>query len=184
MNTSATLPAALDGQREDGADVVVHFATALDDGTWVVEVRPAGLSTGPVLDVREGERIALPAGAWLDVVQTVPGQRRLHRARFAVEGPVTGLLESRGRPIAYSYVPRRWPLSAYQTVFATEPGSAEMPSAGRPFTTELVTDLARRGVVLAPVLLHTGVSRHPRSVSRRRRSATGCPRARPLSCST
>jgi S-adenosylmethionine:tRNA ribosyltransferase-isomerase len=63
-----------------------------------------------------------------------------------------------GRPIRYEYVSRDWPLSAYQTVFATEPGSAEMPSAGRPFTTALVTQLVSRGVTLAPLTLHTGVA--------------------------
>jgi S-adenosylmethionine:tRNA ribosyltransferase-isomerase len=46
----------------------------------------------------------------------------------------------------------------YQTVFATEPGSAEMPSAGRPFTTGLVTTLVAQGVQIAPLVLHTGVS--------------------------
>ena len=46
----------------------------------------------------------------------------------------------------------------YQTVFATEPGSAEMPSAGRPFTTELVTQLVSHGIQIAPLLLHTGVA--------------------------
>ena len=158
VNRSATLAASVDGQRADGADVEVHFASALDDGTWVVEVRPAGLSFGPVTDVREGERIQLPAGAWLDVLETLPDQHRLHRVTVAVEGPVTGLLERHGRPIAYGYIPQRWPLSAYQTVFAVEPGSAEMPSAARPFTHRTVTDLATRGVLIAPVTLHTGVS--------------------------
>ena len=157
VNRSATLPASVDGRR-DGVPVEVHFATPLDDGTWVVEVRPEGLSFGPVTDVGVGERVALPAGAWLEVVETLPGQSRLHRAEVAVEGPVTGLLERYGRPISYGYVPRRWPLADYQTVFATEPGSAEMPSAARPFTARTVTDLATRGVLLAPVTLHTGVS--------------------------
>ena len=46
----------------------------------------------------------------------------------------------------------------YQTVFATEPGSAEMPSAGRPFTPELVTRLVSTGVQIAPLVLHTGVA--------------------------
>jgi S-adenosylmethionine:tRNA ribosyltransferase-isomerase len=55
-------------------------------------------------------------------------------------------------------VPERWPLDAYQTVFAREPGSAEMPSAGRPFTAEIVTELVSRGVLVAPLTLHTGVS--------------------------
>jgi S-adenosylmethionine:tRNA ribosyltransferase-isomerase len=157
-NRSATLAASVDAVRNDGAAVEVHFASALDDGSWVVEVRPAGLSFGPVTDVHAGERITLPAGAWIDVLDTLPGQVRLHRVAVAVEGPVTALLERHGRPISYGYIPRRWPLSAYQTVFSHEPGSAEIPSAARPFTHRTVTDLATRGVLVAPVTLHTGVS--------------------------
>jgi S-adenosylmethionine:tRNA ribosyltransferase-isomerase len=67
-------------------------------------------------------------------------------------------LDRYGHPIRYSYVPEEWPLEAYQTVFAREPGSAEMPSAGRPFTEELVAQLVSRGVLIAPVTLHAGVS--------------------------
>jgi S-adenosylmethionine:tRNA ribosyltransferase-isomerase len=63
-----------------------------------------------------------------------------------------------GEPIRYSYVPRAWPIEAYQTVFATWPGSAEMPSAARPFTPEIVTSLVSRGIAIAPITLHTGVS--------------------------
>jgi S-adenosylmethionine:tRNA ribosyltransferase-isomerase len=155
VNRSATLPASLDGRRTDGTPIEVHFASRLDDGTWIVEVRPAGLSFGPVTDIEVGERISLGED-WLDVLQTLPGQARLHRVRVSV--PVLPLLERVGRPIAYGYVPQRWPLSSYQTVFATEPGSAEMPSAARPFTARTVTDLARSGVLMAPLVLHTGVS--------------------------
>ena len=43
-------------------------------------------------------------------------------------------------------------------MFAREPGSAEMPSAGRPFTPALVAELVSRGILIAPVTLHTGVS--------------------------
>src|SRR5207248_2602446 len=67
-------------------------------------------------------------------------------------------LATHGRAIRYRYVPAQWPIDAYQTVFALEPGSAEMPSAARPFTPELVTALVSRGVLIAPLLLHTGVS--------------------------
>jgi S-adenosylmethionine:tRNA ribosyltransferase-isomerase len=157
VNRSATLAASLDAWR-GGAPVEVHFANALDDGSWVVEVRPEGRSYGPVTDIAVGERLELPGGAWLEVLETLPDQVRLHRVAVAVEGPVTGLLERYGRPIAYGYLPKRWPLSAYQTVFAAEPGSAEMPSAARPFTQRTVTDLVKRGVLIAPVTLHTGVS--------------------------
>jgi S-adenosylmethionine:tRNA ribosyltransferase-isomerase len=81
---------------------------------------------------------------------------RLWRAE--VEGPLFAELTERGRPIAYGYLPRRYPLTAYQTVFGRRPGSAEMASAGRGFTARTVLDLVLRGVGVAPITLHTGVS--------------------------
>jgi S-adenosylmethionine:tRNA ribosyltransferase-isomerase len=158
VNTSATLAAAVDGKRS-GTGVEVHFSAELGDGAWVVEVRPAGASTGPVTDLGPGEVITLDAGADLVVGRPRPaGQARLWEVRPRVEGGVPAFLARHGRPIRYAYVPRPWPLAEYQTVFAREPGSAEMPSAGRPFTGEVVTELITRGVALAPVVLHTGVS--------------------------
>ena len=158
VNTSATLAAAVDGHRA-GAPVEVHFSAELDNGAWVVEVRPAEMSTGPVTDLRPGEEITLDAGAALIVERPRPsGQTRLWEARPRIDGGVSWFLTRHGRPIRYAYVPRPWPLPDYQTVFAREPGSAEMPSAGRPFTEQVVTELITRGVALAPVVLHTGVS--------------------------
>ena len=158
VNTSATLAAAVDGTWA-GAPVEVHFSAELADGAWVVEVRPAGVPTGPVTGLRPGEVIVLDAGATLIVDRPHPaGQARLWRVRPRIDGGVSWFLTRHGRPIRYAYVPRPWPLADYQTVFAREPGSAEMPSAGRPFTEGIVTDLITRGVALAPVVLHTGVS--------------------------
>jgi S-adenosylmethionine:tRNA ribosyltransferase-isomerase len=157
VNTSGALPAAVDGARGDGSPVSVHFAAALDDGDWVVEVRPAGRASGPVPDLAPGDRLALPEGVSLSVVAPHPlGQHRLWRSRVAVD--VLPYLRRVGRPIGYAYLRQRYPLAEYLTVFGWRPGSAEMPSAGRPFSTELVTDLVRRGIVVAPVLLHAGVS--------------------------
>jgi S-adenosylmethionine:tRNA ribosyltransferase-isomerase len=159
VNTSGTLAAAVDGRRVGGRPVEVHFSAELDDGGWVVEVRPAGVSAGPVADLRAGEVITLDAGAELVVDRPHPaGQARLWRARPLIDGGVALFLTRHGRPIRYAYVPRSWPLAEYQTIFAREPGSAEMPSAGRPFTDQIVTDLVTRGVGLAPIVLHTGVS--------------------------
>lgn len=155
VNTSATLAAAVDGVRADGRPVTVHFSTGLEDGTWLVEVRPREGATGPVPDAAAGERISLPVGV---VVTLVGANGRLWRAGVAVEGGVEAYLTQHGRPITYSYVRGRWPIDAYQTVFAQHPGSAEMPSAGRPFTTALVTELITAGVAVAPITLHTGVS--------------------------
>lgn len=159
VNISATLPAAVEGIRADGERVTVHFAAALDDGDWTVEVRPAGKADGPVTNLADGERIELPDGvAVLVRAPYPPNQRRLWRAALAVEGGVLPYLQRNGRPIRYGYVPVSHPLADYQTVFASEPGSAEMPSAGRPFTTQLVTELIARGIVIAPIVLHAGVS--------------------------
>jgi S-adenosylmethionine:tRNA ribosyltransferase-isomerase len=159
VNTSGTLAAAVDGTRYDGRAVTVHFATALDDGSWVVEVRPARGAMGPVPDSLAGDVITLPDNVRVALVRPHPGgQIRLWQAAVAMEGAVLAYLERHGRPVRYAYVPRPFPLADYQTVFAREPGSAEMPSAGRPFTTELVTDLVTRGIGVAPVTLHTGVS--------------------------
>jgi len=159
VNTSATLAAAVDGVRSDGRPVTVHFATALDGGDWVVEIRPQGGAAGPVPDGRAGDRVVLPDGVELTVVTAhPPGQHRLWRASVAVEGGVVAYLARHGRPIRYAYVPTPVPLGEYQTVFAREAGSAEMPSAGRPFTAGLVVDLVTRGVGVAPITLHTGVS--------------------------
>jgi S-adenosylmethionine:tRNA ribosyltransferase-isomerase len=159
VNTSGTLPAAVDGTRADGRAVTVHFATALDDGSWVVEVRPRDAATGPVPDARAGEVVELPDGIRLALVGPHPdGQTRLWNAQVPVEGGVVAYLARHGRPIRYGYVPVPVPIAEYQTVFAREPGSAEMPSAGRPFTAELVVDLVTRGIGLAPITLHTGVS--------------------------
>jgi S-adenosylmethionine:tRNA ribosyltransferase-isomerase len=161
VNNSATLPAAVDGMRA-GDPIAVHFSTARDDHVWVVELRPAIDATGPLRDVEPGERIGLPDGAALVVTASYPNPgaegSRLWTARLAIEGDVTAYLGRHGRPIRYSYVPRKWPLRNYQTVFARQPGSAEMVSAARPFSTELVTALVSAGIAIAPVTLHAGVS--------------------------
>ncbi len=161
VNNSATLPAAVDGIR-GSAPIAVHFSTALDDHVWIVELRPATNATAQLRDVEPGERIGLPDGAALVVIASYPEPgvmgSRLWISRLAIEGDVTSYLGRHGRPIRYGHVPRPWPLSSYQTVFARRPGSAEMASAARPFSTALVASLVSAGIVLAPITLHAGVS--------------------------
>ena len=127
---------------------------------WLVELRGSAAATGPVTDAAPGETVTLPAGGSLTLLRRYPGPEatRLWAASVAAGGPPGAFLARHGRPIRYSYVPDLWPLSAYQTVFARTPGSAEMPSAGRPFSAGLVTDLIAAGVVIAPIALHAGVA--------------------------
>jgi S-adenosylmethionine:tRNA ribosyltransferase-isomerase len=155
VNTSATLPAALDA-RLGTRLVELRLSTPADHGTWVIELRTEDRL--PLSRPPSGARLELPGGAGAQLLAPYAGSDRLSVARFELGEPLERYLQRHGRPIRYGYVPDEWPLEAYQTVFALEPGSAEMPSAGRPFTTELVTELVARGVLVAPVTLHTGVS--------------------------
>lgn len=160
VNTSGTLAAALPARRSsDGRDLEVRLSTPVPhrppERWWIVELR-AG--TQPFLAGREGDELSLSGGGSAKVVAPFAGGRRLWLAQLDLPDALADYLEVHGHPIRYGYVPREWPLSMYQTVFATDPGSAEMPSAGRPFTTDLVTRLVAHGVHVAPVTLHTGVS--------------------------
>ena len=161
VNTSATLPAALPA-RLDGEDVLLHLSTpsgpAHDAGTtdWVVELRSSELL--PAEAPGYGARLELPGGAEAKLLAPYLGSSRLSFARLSVGEPIHDYLRRHGRPIRYRHTPRAWPIDAYQTVFAIDPGSAEMPSAARPFTGELVADLSARGVLFAPLTLHAGVS--------------------------
>lgn len=157
VNTSATMPAALDVRHHDGRAMTLHVATALDDGDWVVEPRRPG---GPERDVAAGDRLGLP-GVVLTLVAPYPDEdapRRLWRARPWPPVGLAGYLATYGRPVAYGHLAGRFPLADHQTVYATDPGSAEMPSAGRPLSEHLLVRLMARGVTVAPLVLHAGVS--------------------------
>ena len=164
VNTSPTLPAALDGTDTRGRPATVHVSTPLDDDTWVVEVRRVD-GSGPDLSRVAGDRFDLPGGVRvvLDEAYPVDADRsRLRTARVSPAVPMAAYLAAHGRPVVYGYLRGRYPLADYQTVYATQPvwgsGSAEMASAGRPFTERLVVRLAARGVAVAPIELHCGVS--------------------------
>ncbi|GAA1223031.1 S-adenosylmethionine:tRNA ribosyltransferase-isomerase [Kitasatospora nipponensis] len=166
VNNSATLPAALPATLPDGRPVVLHLSGAHPDprGAHLVELRrPAGAAGGAAeylapadSPAEPGLRLRLPAGG--EAVLTAPYTARLWHARLTTPGPLTGYLARYGKAIRYGYVDRDWPISAYQTVFAAEPGSSEMPSAARPFTPQLVSALVARGILIAPITLHTGVA--------------------------
>jgi S-adenosylmethionine:tRNA ribosyltransferase-isomerase len=155
VNTSATLAAALPARLGD-RPVGLHLSTPLDDERWVVELRTP--ERQPFGRVPAGTRVELPDGAHADLLAPYAGSGRLRVARLVVGVPLAAYLARHGRPIRYAHATRERSLADHQTVFALHPGSAEMPSAGRPFTAELVTGLVARGVLIAPITLHTGVS--------------------------
>lgn len=142
LNDSATIAAAL-------LNGGVHLSTELPDGRWVVEIRDSAL---------EGPVISLPQGGRLTLGEPYRGSSRLRLAQLELPRPVLEYLTRWGKPIRYQYLHQERPLEDYQTVFARRPGSAEMPSAGRAFSADVLATLACQGVRTAFLTLHTGVA--------------------------
>lgn len=177
VNNSGTLPAALDAEvvdsgvaPESGVPVVLHVSTGTpqDPDAWIVELRrpmgdgstkPFALrpdSQDPDSPARAGLRLRVTGGATVTLLRAYTP--RLWVARLDLGMSVADYLSRHGRAIRYDYVDHDWPIAAYQTVFAAVPGSAEMPSAARPFSADVVARLVAKGVYIAPITLHTGVA--------------------------
>jgi S-adenosylmethionine:tRNA ribosyltransferase-isomerase len=168
INTSRTRNSALLATRADGTVLELHLSTRFDTGLWTVEIRSmdeAG-KTRHFEDIHRGETLRLPGSITAilqepyisDCNDNNKPSETLWLAKIEFPEDIDIYLTRHGFPIRYNYVKERWPLSFYQTVYATESGSAEMPSAGRPFTMNLLKRLEAKGIRIAPVLLHTGVS--------------------------
>jgi len=135
-------------QREDGAWIDLHFSTRLQANLWIVEPRK--------VTPRQGEILRLPGAESVQLLVPKQGLQRLWVGQVSTD--MGKYLARWGRPISYPYVRERWPLEMYQTVYASEPGSAEMPSAGRAFSPDVLERLARRGVEFVTLTLHAGVA--------------------------
>lgn len=158
VNTSATLPAALPARRADGTELRLHLSTPDEcgSGRWVVELRRGDERFG---GASAGEQLALPGGARATLLAPYLAGGRLWLAGLDTGSrTLADYLDQHGAPIRYAHSDRDRPLADHQTIFALHPGSAEMPSAGWPFSAGLVTALVTRGIVIAPLTLHTGVS--------------------------
>ena len=152
VNDSATIPAALEARRRNGAALPLHLSTRVSGRLWIVEPRRT-----PVIEV--GERLALPQGGSAELIAPMHrAHRRLWYALLDLPCAIEKYLAAYGRPITYDYLEGAYPIEAYQTIFAREPGSVEMPSAGRPFTLRVIDKLYRHNVNVAAITLHCGVA--------------------------
>ena len=159
INTSGTIPAAIDATIATGEPLVVHLSTQLSADRWSVELRAiTGRTTARWTGHPPTEDLTLGDDASLRLIEPYEGSPRLWVAALQLPRPVLTWLAVHGRPIRYGYVERPWPIGSYQNVYVTEPGSAEMPSAGRPFTPEMITRLVAKGIGVTPLVLHTGVA--------------------------
>lgn len=165
INTSGTMNAAIHAKRANGSPVELHLSTHLPANLWIVELRQVNTKASePLFDAKEGEILYLPDGESLRLLTPYDAALRagMQKVRLWIASlsirEVLPYVEKHGFPIRYSYVNQAWPSSYYQTVYANEMGSAEMPSAGRAFTADLLTKLVAKGVQIAPLILHTGVA--------------------------
>ena len=168
INTSGTLNASLNAHDRFRGQVELHLSTQLPGNLWTVEVRGRdGGSTFPIFEHLPGTDLDLPGDGRAHLLGPYdcgcgrasqgPGSR-LWLASLHLPLPLVDYLARFGHPIRYDYVKEPWPAEYYQTVYATESGSAEMPSAGRSFTPRLITRLIASGIQIAPLVLHTGVA--------------------------
>ncbi|MFQ5920102.1 MAG: S-adenosylmethionine:tRNA ribosyltransferase-isomerase [Thermoplasmata archaeon] len=154
VNQSQTLPASLPAWTEPIGWFLINLSTWYGGPTWLAEPRWNPGSPGPLpLEERQVIRIG---GREARLLSEYPGISRLWFLR--VDGGLWKAMRHTGRPIQYGYLSRSYPLEAYQTIFAQVPGSAEMPSAARPFTRSVLHRLGDRGIGVSPIVLHAGVS--------------------------
>ena len=153
VNDSATLPASLSAVGSIGP-FLLNLSSKYSDHLWLAEPRLSASHPGP-LPLREGELLEI-AGTKARLVCQHPALPRLWFVH--VDTPIDRVLHHYGSPIRYGYVNETYPLESYQTIFAKKPGSAEMPSAARPFTKRVLDDLIQKGIEIASITLHTGVS--------------------------
>ncbi len=158
INTSGTLPAAVDATADDGTVLVIHLSTQLAGDKWVVEPRRIVGRTTERWTGAPPRHLRLKGTASATLEEPYGEQGRLWIATLDLGRRTLSWLAAHGRPIRYGYVEHPWPIEMYQNVYATKPGSAEMPSAGRPFTSEAITGLVAKGIGVAPLVLHTGVA--------------------------
>jgi S-adenosylmethionine:tRNA ribosyltransferase-isomerase len=183
INNSGTLPASVPALRVNGTRLELHLSTPLPSGqgpvdldlppgpqpqVWVVELRrPSGSDSLPFREATPGETLSIP-DASAEILEPYPpncgplderpAESRLWTAALRLPSALGPYLQRHGHPIRYGHVTQEWPVSSYQTVYAMEAGSAEMPSAGRAFTPQMITELIARGIDVAPLTLHAGVA--------------------------
>ena len=150
VNDSATLPAAIRSRRRTAESLLLHVSTMIDNRLWMTEPRGRVVS---------GEELRLSGDGSVTMIAPVEPERpRVWYASFQIPLPMNAYLSRFGEPIRYGYISTHFPLTDYQTMFAREPGSSEMPSAARPFTPRVVRSLRERGIEFVTITLHCGVA--------------------------
>lgn len=156
INDSKVIPARLYGHlagREDAKlELLLLRQRELD--VWEVLVKPGKRA-------REGS-VAVFGGGILQgtVIRVTEEGNRLIRFAYDREryANIYDILHEIGLMPLPPYITEQLQENdRYQTVYAREEGSAAAPTAGLHFTEELLEKIRRKGVAIAPVMLHVGL---------------------------
>lgn len=155
VNNSRTIPALLKadwyrGQKFLKMNCEIRLARQLNEREWDVIIPQEGIQFGDIFHFSNNV---------IGKVTKVSEHSPFKRMEFTLGGvQLLHEIYKLGEPIRYEYIHQPYLLEDYQTVFGSIPGSMEMPSAGRAFTWELLEKLKRKGVQVASIILHTGLS--------------------------
>lgn len=147
VNETRVIPARLFARKvPSGGRVEILLLRKEDSLTWEALIGGKGLTAGKVVQVEGGPQAEIAA--------VLEGARRL--VRF--EEPIELFLDRAGyMPLPpYIHTPVEDP-ERYQTVYATQPGSAAAPTAGLHFTSQLIAQLREQGIHFTSVTLHVGL---------------------------
>jgi S-adenosylmethionine:tRNA ribosyltransferase-isomerase len=156
LNNTRVVPARLLGHRvPSGGAVECLLLRRVDDATWDALVHP-----GQKLRPGTAFRCASPDASLLGEIVSEHTFGRRH-VRLTVEsgGSIEDVIDRIGHVPLPPYIRRADAAedrSRYQTVFARVRGSVAAPTAGLHLTTDLLTEVARRGVTVAEITLHVG----------------------------
>lgn len=164
LNDAATLPASLAAQTRAGAPIELRLLGPEQDGVFGAVLFGAGdyrtrtEDRPPPPSLMVGERLEVgPLSA--EIVRVSELSSRLVELRFGARSETLWTaLYAWGTPVQYADQPLPLPLWSVQTLYATRPWAAEMPSAGRPLSMRTLERLARRGVRIALLTHAAGLS--------------------------
>jgi len=160
VNDAATLPGSLRGRTADGAELELRLSGPVDGaqldgvllgaGDW--RTRTEHRSPPPRLEVGDVVTIGTSNAT------VIAAQGRSVVLELASREALWSMLYGSGTPVQYAHRSEPLPLWSVQTAYAARPWAAEMPSAGRPLTWDVILGLRRAGIAIATLTHAAGLS--------------------------
>ena len=149
LNSTRVRHARLIGTRPSGGEAEVLLIHPGADDTWIAMGRPGSA-------MRPGKRITLAPDVLVETVEVLGDGNRMVRFVGASAEEAIARFGQLPLPPYIARAPGAIDEDRYQTVYARREGSVAAPTAGLHFTSELLDQLAKRGVRIADLDLEVG----------------------------